>query len=162
MAKQVGEKKMVGTIDDITYYKMEGKYYARKKSRLRGERVKRAAAFTRTMASAHRLGRGSQLASKVYRSLPKTEQVYALYKELKSIAVLALKEGVGEAAVLLLLEQRVGKEQEPAVRVVERPKKKVVVKTVPVFDKQMFFTLIERLREVKLCEHYRLEFALRE
>jgi hypothetical protein len=143
MAKQVGEIKIVGTFDDITFYKMDGEYYARKKSGLSGERVKIAAAFKRTMQSAHRLGRGSQLASRVYRSLPKAEQVYALFKELKRLAVLALKEGVSEAAVLLLLERRVRKEQEPVVRVVERPKKKVVVKVVPLFRKRLFRLLGE-------------------
>jgi hypothetical protein len=149
MAKQVGEIKIVGTFADITFYKMEGAYYARRKSRLSGERVKRAAAFKRTMESAHRLGRGSQLASRVYRGLPRAEQVYGLFKELKRLAVLALKEGVREAAVLLLLEQRVGKEHKPAVRVVEWPKKKVVIKVVPQFNKQLFRSLGERKRVVK-------------
>ena len=35
--------------------------------------------------------------------------MYALFKELKSIAVLALKEGKSEAEVLTLMQQRVGK-----------------------------------------------------
>jgi hypothetical protein len=164
MAKQVGEIKIVGTFDDITFYKMDGEYYARKKSRLRGERVKRAKEFTRTMASAHRLGRGSQLASQMYRRLPKAEQVYGLFKELKRLAVLALKEGVSEAAVLLLLEQRVGKEREPVVRVVERPKKKVAVKAVPGFNKQLFHSLGERKRGVKIeyKDYEQLLMVLRE
>jgi hypothetical protein len=143
MAKQVGEIKIVGTFADITFYKMEGEYYARKKSGLRGERVKRAAAFKRTMQSAHRLGRGSQLASRVYRGLPRAEQVYAVYKELKRLAVLALKEGVSEAAVLLLLERRVRKGHKPEVRVVEGPKKRMVVKVVPLFSKELFCSLSE-------------------
>jgi hypothetical protein len=71
MAKQVGDIIIIGTIDDITFYVMEGKGYARKKSRLTGKRVKKDPKFKRTMQSAHRLGRASQLASKVYRSLPK-------------------------------------------------------------------------------------------
>jgi hypothetical protein len=61
------------------------------------------------MQSAHRLGRGSQLASKVYRSLPRTEQEYELFTELKSIAVLALKEGKSVEEVLGLLQQRLVK-----------------------------------------------------
>jgi hypothetical protein len=150
MAKQIGEIKIVGTFADITFYKMDGEYYARKKSRLSGERVKRAKEFTRTMASAHRLGRGNQLASRVYRSLPKAEQVYALFKDLKRLAVLALKEGVNEAAVLLLLEQRVGKEQKPVVRVIERQKNKEVVKLVSRYNKQLFCLLGKRKKAVKL------------
>ena len=112
MAKQTGNIIIVGTIDDITFYEMEGKGYARSKSCLKGERVKRDPRFRRTMQSAHRLGKGSQLASKVYRSLPREAQVYGLFKELKRLAVLTLKEGKGEEAVLALLQERVGKKQE--------------------------------------------------
>jgi hypothetical protein len=107
MAKQTGDIIIVGTIDGITFYEMEGKGYARSKSCLKGDRVKRDPKFKRTMQSAHRLGRGSQLASKVYRSLPREKQVYTLFKELKRIAVLAIKEGKEEAEVLALLQQRV-------------------------------------------------------
>jgi hypothetical protein len=111
MAKQVGDIIIVGTIDDITFYVMEGQGYARHNSSLTGKRVKKDPRFKRTMQSAHRLGRGSQLASKVYRSLPRQEQVYALFKELKRLAVLAIKEGRSEADVLALLHRRVEKSQ---------------------------------------------------
>jgi hypothetical protein len=107
MARQIGKIMIVGTIDDMTFYEMDGQGYARRKSRLRGERVKKAKEFARTMESARRLGRGSQLASKVYRSLPRTEQVYTLFKELKRIAVLAIKEGRSEEQVMKQLQQRV-------------------------------------------------------
>ena len=109
MARQIGDIILVGTIDDITFYEMEGRGYARHKSSLSGKRVKRDPKFQRTMESAGRFGRGNQLASKVYRSLPREQQVYALFKELKSIAILAIKEGKSEAEVLALLQQRVGK-----------------------------------------------------
>jgi hypothetical protein len=112
MAKQIGDIIIVGTIDDITFYEMDGKGYARKKSSLAGKKVKKDPRFKCTMQSAHRLGRGSQLASKLYRSLPRQEQVYALFKELKRIAVLGIKEGKGEADVQVLLQQRVEKRQE--------------------------------------------------
>ena len=106
MAKQVGDIIIVGTIDDITFYKMEGKGYARLKTSLTGKRVQRDPKFKRTMESARRLARGSRLASKVYRSLPRVKQVYALFKELKSIAISAFKEGASEAEVMLLLERK--------------------------------------------------------
>ena len=111
MARQIGDIILVGTIDDITFYEMEGKGYARSKSSLTGQRVKRDPRFQRTMQSAHRLGRGSQLASKVYRSLPREEQVYALFKELRRIAVLALKEGKGEKGIMMLLQQHLVKHE---------------------------------------------------
>jgi hypothetical protein len=109
MAKQIGDIKIRGTIAGITFYRMEGQYYARRQSSLTGKRVKSDPRFRRTMASANRLGRGSQLASKVYRSLPRTEQVYALFKELQRMAMAALKEGWSEEAVLFLLEAHVAK-----------------------------------------------------
>ena len=99
MARQTGEFRITGTIDDVTYYQMEGEYYAGKKSCLKGERVKRDPRFRRTMQSAHRFGRGNQLASKVYRSLPREERVYALFKAPRRLATLAIKEGKGEAEV---------------------------------------------------------------
>jgi hypothetical protein len=116
MAKQIGDIILVGTIDDITFYEMEGKGYARHKSSLTGKRVKRDPRFKRTMESAQRLGRGSRLASKVYRSLPRTEQVYALFKELKHIAVLAIKKGKNEEEVMWLLQRHLAKDKdkEPA------------------------------------------------
>ena len=114
MAKQIGDIIIVGTIDDITFYGMEGKGYARRKSSLTGKKVKRDPQFTRTMQSAHRLGKGSQLASKVYRSLPRQEQVYALFKELKHIAILAIKEGKNDAEAMALLQQRIGKAKDAA------------------------------------------------
>ena len=114
MARQTGDIIIVGTIDDITFYRMEGRGYARSKSCLKGERVKRDPRFKRTMQSARRLGKGSQLASIVYRSLPREEQMYKLFKELKRIAILAIKQGKGEAEVLTLLRQRV--ERKPGVK----------------------------------------------
>ena len=108
MAKQTGDYKITGTYDDVTYYKMDGQYYARKKSRLSRERVKRAKEFARTMEWARRLALGSQLASRVYRSLSRNDQVYALFCRLKSAAMQALKEGREVAKVKCLLERIAG------------------------------------------------------
>lgn len=41
MARQIGDIIITGTIDDITFYEMDGKGYARHKSSLTGKRVKR-------------------------------------------------------------------------------------------------------------------------
>ena len=109
MAKQIGEYKIRGTVGGITFYKMEGEWYARRKSGLRRERVKRAKEFVRTMESARRLAVGSQLASRVYRSLPREEQVFGLFCRLKSAAMQALKEGKKGEEVKELLERMVGR-----------------------------------------------------
>lgn len=63
------------------------------------------------MASARRLGRGSQLASRVYRSLPREAQVYTFFTALKHIAILLIKEGKEETEVMVLLQQRVARER---------------------------------------------------
>ena len=117
MAKQTGDYKITGTYDNVTYYQMDGEYYARSKSCLKGERVKRDPKFKRTMQSANRFGRGNQLASKVYRSLPGEEQKYTLFKELKRIAILEIKEGKSEEEVVDLLQQRLGphKQKKPSI-----------------------------------------------
>ena len=138
MAKQTGEFKITGTIDDVTYYQMEGQYYARKKSCLKGERVKRDPRFKRTMQSARRFGRGNQLASKVYRSLPRQEQVYTLFKELKRIAILAIKEKKSEEEVMLLLKQRMVKETNIKEAGSVKAQKTQPVLFVPSFAKRLF------------------------
>ena len=138
MARQIGDIIIVGTIDDITFYQMEGRGYARHKSSLTGKRVKKDPRFKRTMQSAHRLGRGSQLASKVYRSLPRQEQVYALFKELKHIAVLALKEGKSEVEVMVLLKQWVVKEASAKEAGVVKAQRAQLVMPVLSFIKRLF------------------------
>jgi hypothetical protein len=138
MAKQIGDIILVGTIDDITFYKMDGKGYARMKSRLRGERVKRAKEFARTMQSARRLALGSQLASKVYRSLPRGKQVYGLFTELKSMAVQALKEGKCETEVLERLRLHVVTERAPLPAPAVAPIKKPVVRSNAPSIKKLF------------------------
>ena len=153
MAKQAGDIIIIGTIDDITFYVMEGKGYARKKSRLTGKRVKRDPKFQRTMESAHRLGKGSQLASKVYRSLPRKEQVYTLYKELKRIAVLALKEGKGEEEVAMVLQQCLSVEG-IAVGAIAEKKKVPLKKAAPSFTKKVLQVPGGRRRRV-ICTRRR-------
>jgi hypothetical protein len=70
----------------------------------------------------------------VYRSLPRKEQVYTLSKQLKSLAVLAIKEGRGEEEVLKVLQQRVGKQNAPVVK----EKREPVVRTVSSFSRGLF------------------------
>ena len=138
MARQIGDIIIVGTIDDITFYQMDGKGYARHKSSLTGKRVKRDPRFKRTMQSAHRFGKGNQLASKVYRSLPREAQVYVLFKELKRIAILAIKEGKEEAEVLVLLQQRLRKERAPLPAPAVRPAKRPAVQRGTPCTKKLF------------------------
>jgi hypothetical protein len=138
MAKQLGDIIIEGTIADITFYKMDGKGYARRKSSLTGKRVKKDPRFRRSMQSANRLGRGSQLASRVYRSLPRTEQVYGLFTELKSIAVRVLKEGASEETVLALLQQRLAKKNTTVTPLAVKEPMVRAVRAVASFNKKLF------------------------
>ena len=123
MAKQAGPVFIEGTLEDLTFYVVDGIGYVRKKSSLTGKRVKKDPKFARTMQSAERLKRGSQLASNVYRSLPKEQQVYSQFKALKSLAIRAICEGKSEAETMALLNQFFGnstpKEKRPKVKAVK-------------------------------------------
>jgi hypothetical protein len=93
MAKQAGELFIEGTIDDLTFYKMDGKYYLRMKSSLTGKKFWRNKAFERSRASCKRFSEGNKLASKLYRMIEKEKKFYTLFCFLKKRAILLLKEG---------------------------------------------------------------------
>lgn len=93
MAKQIGPLFITGTIDNITFYQLEGIYYARKKSSLSGRRVKTHSHFKRTMENAFRLADASKIASAVYRLIPKSERQHKMYRVLTGAAMDLLKQG---------------------------------------------------------------------
>jgi hypothetical protein len=111
MAKQTGPFKVKGTVYDVTYYKMEGKYYARSKSSLTGKRVKKDPAFAETMRYAGLLGRASKLASIVYRSMPAVSREHQQYRQLTGQAIQLLKEGMCEEEVTKRLFTHIKKEK---------------------------------------------------
>jgi hypothetical protein len=127
MAKQAGEFKITGIIDDLCFYKMCGVYYVRMKSSLTGKRFRKDKAFEGSRKSCSRFGDGNKLASKVYNMLMEEKRVYKLFCFLKRRAILLLKEGknLEEAEAVLIdylaafgLVNRIN-ETEPAV--VEEP-----------------------------------------
>jgi hypothetical protein len=99
MAKQVGDIKIIGCIDNIQFYKMDGNYYARKKSSLTGRRVKTDKAFAITMAYADLMKIASPLASKVYLQLPKTERDNTFRRKLIKMAMQMIKQGIRVEAI---------------------------------------------------------------
>lgn len=107
MARQTGTIKITGTIDGITFYRMNDAYYARTKSSLSRKKVKTHPHFARTRQYAQWLGEASKMASVVYRSLPATERNYELYRELKTIAYSLLKCGTGGDEVMEELRRKV-------------------------------------------------------
>src|SRR5690349_11605447 len=100
MAKQSGTVFFVGTIDDLTFYQMNGLYYVRKKSRLTRKRVKKDPQFENTRRSATRFGRGAKLASQVYRQLPKEAKRHGVMGNITAVATRYVKEGMNEEEVL--------------------------------------------------------------
>ena len=103
MAKQAGDIFIEGTIDDLTYYKMYGKYYVRMKSSLTGKRFRKDKAFEGSRKSALLLGRASKIASLFYRNYPKEKKARGLFNEMTGRVRQWLKEDKGKEDVLLLL-----------------------------------------------------------
>lgn len=99
MAKQIGLLQIMGTVHGICFYKMDGKYYARKKSSLTAERVKHAPAFAETMRYAKRMGIASKIASVVYKELVQVgERSREKYRE---VVGMVMRELAGEGSLAL-------------------------------------------------------------
>ena len=103
MAKLRGDFFIEGTIDGLTFYKMEGTYYVRMKSSLSRERFWKDRAFTGSRKSCCRFAEGNQLASQVYQMIDKEKKMYSLFCFLKRRAILLLKEGKSSEETLRLL-----------------------------------------------------------
>jgi hypothetical protein len=104
MAKQAGDIFIEGTIDDLSFYKMDGKYYVRMKSSLTGKKFWKHKAFEGSRKSAELLGRASKIASSFYRSYPKEKKHKGLFNEIVGKAKLWFKDGKDEEEVMLLLQ----------------------------------------------------------
>src|SRR5688572_8370842 len=99
MAKQVGDIKIIGTIDDICYYRLQGEYCALQKSSLTGDRFWTAPVFAGSRRSCCMLGRASSLASRLYRTLPKGRKGRAVFQHITGRIKLLLKAGWDEAQI---------------------------------------------------------------
>jgi len=109
MAKQIGFVKVRGTIGGITFYKLNGGYYARRKTSLCKERVLRDAAFAGSRRSSALFGTASKLAKIVYRRMPIKKKGHGMIGKLTANANRLLHDGVGaDDALELLLEKYVG------------------------------------------------------
>lgn len=96
MAKQSGVIKITGTIGNITFYKMNGEYYARSKSSLSGKRVKKDPNYERFRTYSGRMACASQTAGSIYRSLRKAEREVSLYRKMVSEGLRLLRAGCAE------------------------------------------------------------------
>lgn len=101
MAKQAGVILVTGTIGETTFYKLKGKYYARKKSSLSGKRVKNAPEFERTRAHSRMMAAASKTAAGIYRELSKGQREVRFYRRMVSEGLRLLKEGCPEGLLEL-------------------------------------------------------------
>ena len=109
MARQAGDIRITGTIDDFCFYKMDNVYYVRMKSRLTGKRFWRDKAFEGSRMSCNRFAEGNRIASKVYRMVEGKDRVYKLFCFLKNRAICLLKEAKSvEEVEKTLVEYLVG------------------------------------------------------
>lgn len=105
MARQSGNIVIIGTINNLCFYRMDGKFYVRMKSSLTGKRVKKDPAFTATMHYAGLFGNASKIASLMYRSLQESAKTKELYRQLTGKAMQWLKEEYDPEEVMVLLQE---------------------------------------------------------
>jgi hypothetical protein len=94
MAQQCGPLFFECTWDQITFYKMDGKYYARKKSRLTREKVLTHPAFHKTRLAADLLATASKIASSIYSDLPIDWRQFWMFRSFTGEAQTMMKEGL--------------------------------------------------------------------
>jgi hypothetical protein len=110
MARQAGDIFIEGTIDDLTFYKMEGVYLVREKSSLTAKRFWTDRAFEGSRKSCSELARASKIASHFYSSYPKENKRKGLFNEMTGKVKLWLKDSKGEKEILRLLVEKYLKE----------------------------------------------------
>ena len=104
MAKQAGPIFLERTIDNLIFYKMDGKYYVRLAPVFPD--IKRSPRFRGTMRSARRMGRASKIGAALYAALPRGLKQFNRYRELTGKAFYLLKAGKADAEALELLWTR--------------------------------------------------------
>jgi hypothetical protein len=103
MAKQAGDYFIEGTFDDLTFYKMCGRYYVRMKTSLTGKRFWKDKAFEGSRKSCSRFGDGNTLASSVFQLVREERRTNRLFPFLRTRAIALLKEEKSAEEVVCLL-----------------------------------------------------------
>ena len=93
MAKQMGPIFLECTWDDLTFYKMDGQYYVRKKSRLTREKVLTHPSFRMTMLYANMLACASKIASSIYSDLPINWRQFWMFRSFTGEALSLIDKG---------------------------------------------------------------------
>ena len=93
MARQAGIYRFTGTLDNLCFYKMDGRYYVRRKSSLSSKKFWKDKAFEGSRKSCKRFGEGNRLASAVFKMVEKEKRTNRLFPFLRTRAIALLKEG---------------------------------------------------------------------
>ena len=105
MARQLGPIYIKGTLDDLTFYQMDGEHYVRMKSRLTKKKVLTCPRFALTRMHASQLAEASRIASIIYRQLPKEERNIKLFRSIVGKAKVLLWTGKNKEEVIESLNQ---------------------------------------------------------
>ncbi len=89
--------------EHLCFYRMNGQWQMRRKSSLKGKRVKNDPAFQLTMVYAGLLAQASGIASQVFQQIPKEDRVKGLYKKIVGVAMKNLKSGQETEAIKEML-----------------------------------------------------------
>jgi hypothetical protein len=105
MAKQVGYIKAIGTVDDNVnfYYDPEWGYLVRLLPGVDSKRFWSDPAFEGSRRSAERFGTGNIMSSIIYRFVPVKRRYRQLFKQVRTIAIVCLKQGMAKGEVLTAL-----------------------------------------------------------
>ena len=106
MAKQDGIAPLSGTLGNLTFYSMDGKWYARRKSSLDKKRVLRDPRFAGSRQSSQRLAGGSKIGSTIYREYFPGIKSFAKFNQLTGEATRLLKEGYSKEDVLRKMRKK--------------------------------------------------------
>src|SRR5881275_1060623 len=86
MAKLVAGPKLSGSLDDITFYMLEGECVAKKKSSFNKRNYKKKDRYRGFKRSGQTMGSASHMLSPLYRTLPRDRKSKKLWNELCSRA----------------------------------------------------------------------------
>ena len=103
MARQTLPPFFVGTAQELTFYKMYGKYFTRQKSSLTAERVKTEDCFAPTRWQACIMVQASKIGAAAYATIPVFCREYKQYRQLTGKANLMLKKGLHEDEIMMRL-----------------------------------------------------------
>jgi hypothetical protein len=158
MAKQTGEIKIVGTIDGICFYKMDGLFYAKQKSSLDRKRFFTDKAFEGSRKSSAHLAQASPLAARLYHMLPLEKKGRDVYRSIVGKVKQMLKE---EQSATSITEWFITEYLKIAVEPVRQPTQALQKKKQSSFRSGLFTTVNkhqlkdDRIIKRRLIKHQR-------